>query len=410
MKQLLRSFLPCGRGNASVIFALGALPVLLCAGMAIDKIRADNARTELQAAVDGAALAAAMAESKTSKERETIARAFFKKTTPLAQSAAFTVKVNGKSVSAVADTKIPNSIMSLAGLPTSEIKVVSEAMRPRETYAEVVMVLDYSHSMVTNDKYIRMAAAANELVTSLSGAIPAGKLKIGLVPFSAMVQASMPSGYVSQFTWSSTWTGCTQDRNYPYNQGLDPPNIFVASSKWGYIDGSGENASPYDCSAYQANNLQIQPLTTDLAGIKAKLSSMTPVGNTNIPLGAEFGWNLLDPQPPYTEAAPYTDPNTKKYLILLTDGVQTSSASGSDGTRSVANGNDNLVSLCKEIDKKKITIFTIAYDITDSKVTDLLKQCAGDNYYEPGVSKADISAVFESISKEIKNNIVRLAR
>ncbi len=283
-------------------------------------------------------------------------------------------------------------------------------MRPRETYAEVVMVLDYSYSMVTNDKYIRMATAANELVTSLSGAIPAGKLKIGLVPFSAMVYGAMPSGYVSQFTWSSTWTGCTQDRNYPFNQTVDPPNVFNAASKWGYIDGSGENNSPYDCSAYQANNLQIQPLTTDLAAVKAKLSSMSPVGNTNIPLGAEFGWNLLDPQPPYTEANAYTDPNTKKYLILLTDGVQTSAASGSDGTRSIANGNDNLISLCKEMQKAKITLFTIAYDITDTTVTDLLKQCAGDNYYEPGVSKADISAVFDSISKEIKNNIVRLAR
>ena len=410
MKQLMRRFFPCHRGNATVIFALASVPVLLGAGMAIDRIRADTAQTELQAAVDGAALAAAMAESKTSKEREAIARSYFKATTGLSKDATFKVKVSGKSVSVTADTAIPNSIMSLAGIPVSEISVVSEAMRPRETYAEVVLVLDYSYSMVTNDKYIRMASAADGLVTSLSGTIPAGKLKVGLVPFSAMVHASMPSGYVTQFTWSGTWSGCTQDRSYPYNQNVDPPNVFNAASKWGYIDGGGENNSPYDCSTYQANNLQIQPLTTDLAGVKSKLAAMKPVGNTNIPLGAEFGWNLLDPQAPYTEGNPFSDPNTKKYLILLTDGVQTSSASGKDGTRSVANGNDNLVSLCKAIEKKKITIYTIAYDITDPKVTSLLKQCAADNYYEPTASKADITAVFESISKEIKNNIVRLAR
>ncbi len=45
---------------------------------------------------------------------------------------------------------------------------------------------------------------------------------------------------------------------------------------------------------------------------------MKPLGNTNIPLGTEFGWNLLDPQALLHEGAPYSDTKTKKYLILLT--------------------------------------------------------------------------------------------
>ena len=42
--------------------------------------------------------------------------------------------------------------------------------------------------------------------------------------------------------------------------------------------------------------LNIIPLTTNLASVQTALADMRPLGNTNIPLGAEFGWNLLDPQ------------------------------------------------------------------------------------------------------------------
>ena len=61
-----------------------------------------------------------------------------------------------------------------------------------------------------------------------------------------------------------------------------------------------------------------------MASVKISLSDMRPLGNTNIPLGAEFGWNLLDPQEPYSEGAAYSDTKTTKFLVLLTDGVQTS--------------------------------------------------------------------------------------
>ena len=39
-------------------------------------------------------------------------------------------------------------------------------------------------------------------------------------------------------------------------------------------------------------------MTVDTASLTSKLAAMEPVGNTNISLGTEFGWNLLDPQLP----------------------------------------------------------------------------------------------------------------
>jgi Flp pilus assembly protein TadG len=46
-------------GNVGIMFALAAVPVLGTAGMAVDYLPASNFRSELQTAVDGAALAAA---------------------------------------------------------------------------------------------------------------------------------------------------------------------------------------------------------------------------------------------------------------------------------------------------------------------------------------------------------------
>jgi Mg-chelatase subunit ChlD len=305
--------------------------------------------------------------------------------------------------------KYRTSLMQLAGFKTIDLDVVAEVPRPYQHKAEIAMVLDYSYSMVTSDKYLRMRDAASKMVDSLAANAPAGVLKVGLVPFSAMVRATLPAAYSSQSSMWAVWTGCTQDRKYPYNTGVSTPT-GNAASKYGYIDPGFENNPPYDCGVYQANNLDILPLTADMAAVKAKLASMSPVGNTNIPLGAEFGWHLLDPGDPFTEGAPYSDNLTAKYLILLTDGVQTSSQWGADGLRSVDHGNENLLSLCSAMKAKGITVFAIAYDITDPKITTLLQKCAPGNYYDPDKSAGDLDAAFQSIAKEIQAAILRLSQ
>jgi hypothetical protein len=137
---------------------------------------------------------------------------------------------------------------------------------------------------------------------------------------------------------------------------------------------------------------------------------MRPVGNTNIPLGAEFGWNLLDPQAPYAEGAAYGDPQTRKFLVLLTDGVQTSKQWGADGTSTVGHGNQNLSTICSGMRGKGITVFSIAFDITNTAITDLLEDCAPGRYFEPDAGGTEILAVFDAITKQIKNQTARIMR
>jgi Flp pilus assembly protein TadG len=410
MLRLLEKFLRRTEGQVSVIFALASVPLLLAAGAAIDRVRADNVRTEMHSALDGAALAAAMAGGKTNAQREKMARDYFKANFPYANEfeVNFSINVTATKVVAKGSFEYPTAFMHLAGIRSSRLDIESEVMMPTNGTAEVVLVLDYSGSMNSQNKVGRMAKAASDMVTSLDQSIPDGKLKFGLVPFSAMVYTTLPAAHTIHSVSTPTWTGCTQDRGYPHNITVDTPTSDPAT-KWGYFDGN-ENRGDRNCAAYDNKKLSILPLTTDMDAVKDKLDRMKPLGNTNIPLGAEFGWNLLDPQAPFEEALPYADPDNRKFLVLLTDGVQTSKHAGENGERTVQHGISNLPKLCQGMAEKGITVFTIAYDIKDPLVTNMLKACSGERYYEPDASGSEINNVFSAITKDIKSSTIRLAR
>jgi Flp pilus assembly protein TadG len=401
----------CTRGNVSIFFAIAAVPMFLAVGAATEFARWLDARSELTAALDGAALAAAQKGLVDDDQRAEIGEAFFASNfkysgvlNPIAQ-----VTVQNGDIHVSADLALPTTIMRLAGIQNMELSAEAEANIPVAGNAELVLVLDYSGSMNSNNKYSRMAEAAVDMLDSLESAADDVDFTVGLVPFSAMVRTSMPAAYVNQSASGAIWTGCTQDRSYPYNTGVSTPTADTAS-KWGYIDGSGENNGGYGCNAYANKDLTIQPLTSDLDDVREQLDDMRPLGNTNIALGAEFGWNLLDPALPYDQAKAYDDPNNKKFLVLLTDGVQTSREFGENNGRSVPNAQGNLTALCNGMRAQGITVFTIAYDVTNPAVTTLLQNCAPGRYYEPSVGGDDLQAVFSEITAQITDEVVRLTK
>ncbi len=408
-----RALHSCQAGNVSMLFAVAIVPLLMCAGTAIDYVEANRAETQMRAALDSAAMAVASSNESSAAKRKTIGKNYFQNAlqgTPMA-GVEPDVGITGDIVTVKAQYNYPTSFMMLAGIGHMPITAEAEVALGHDSNAEVVMVLDYSYSMVTNNKYMRMRDAASKMVKQLNDSDDEDSawLKVGVVPFSAMVHTSMAKEYVTQASATPTWTGCTQDRKYPWNLGVETPDAS-ANSKWGHIDGGFENESPYTCAVYAANQLKIVPLTDDLDSIETKLDDMYPVGNTNIALGAEFGWNLLDPDFPYDEAQPYSDKLTKKFMVLLTDGDQTSKQWDADGNRSDEAGEANLLKLCANMGQEGITIFAIAYDITTPALTDLLKTCAGDNYFEASTSGNEITKVFDAITTRIKKSTLRLSR
>jgi Flp pilus assembly protein TadG len=411
IKSVIERFARNQAGTIAIIFALSVAPMLLGAGMAVDYIRYASARTDLQAALDAGALAAAAATNLTDSERVATADKTF---TRNIQSAAIadadvtrSFKIVGDTVEASASLNLPVALMQLAGLRKMSVDVESEIEIPGKLKAEIALVLDYSGSMTEvlggQVKYVAMRNAAKKLVDDLAATNPKN-IKVGLVPFSHHVWVTLPKQYVKGQTGPGDWTGCTQDRKYPYNITDDTPTTTVDDSKWGQKIAKVHASD--GCGAYVPNHLTVLPLTSDFAAVNSQLDAMVPYAWTHIALGAEFGFHLLSPNAPFSDGASYSDTKTKKFMVLLTDGMQTEPAFGSS-SRTVADGESNLSSICTNAKAKGITIITIAYNIDDSDTVSRLRNCTTDpdtNFFDIG-SDNNVASAFDAIKKQITAQI-----
>ncbi len=406
LSSSFRRFSACQKGTAAVILTIAAVPFFACAGAAVDFVHFSAAKNQMQVALDAGALAAAAPGLNTNAERIAAGDAAYNANmqegagSNLAHSASFTI-VNGVVV-ADGSVDVPMHFMGIVGVTEMVADAIAEVGIAGEKNAEIALVLDYSGSM--NDKingvvkYQAMKQAASDLVTDLSTAAP-DKVKFGLVPFSHHVYTTLPKSFVVG-GGSGTWTGCTQDRKYPANTTAATPTSSN-STKWGQPQALEHIA--WGCSGYTANNLLIAPLTDSFSNITNQLAVMTPYAWTHIALGVEFGYHLLSPNAPYAEGVAFNDDETKKFIVVLTDGMQTEPGFGPGSTRTVAQGEANLETLFSNAKADGITIITMAFDLDDSDTRKRLQDCASDpvKYFFIADDTADLAGAFEAVKAAV---------
>lgn len=194
------------------------------------------------------------------------------------------------------------------------------------------------------------------------------------------------------------------------------------------------------------------PLTTDMGAVKTELTQMVANGNTHIPLGMAWGWNLLSPNMPFG-AQPYGTKNLLKIAVLVTDGANTYAQSGAPGSSTYANVkickngsglyycpgtsgspaddnsnytgygyswqkriktdagsygdpvtamNNRLTKLCANMKSAGITVYTVPVEVTDTSIKTLLQGCAsGRDKYIDVSSSAGLAAAFNNIAGSI---------
>ncbi len=409
MASIKKRFAPFWRntaGNTAVLFALAIVPLFLAVGSGVDFIRYSATQTQLQTALDAGALAGAAMITATDAERKAAALAAFQSNMSAGADgeATFTI-VDGMFV-ATASAQMNTSFMALAGINVMDVAASAEVGIASNTKAEIALVLDYSGSMGevsgTKVKYIAMRNAAVSLVNDLSDANP-DKVKFGLVPFSHHVYTTLPSAYVLGASGAS-WTGCTQDRQFPHNHKDNTPTA-AAGTKWGQPFAPEHVA--WGCGSYVTKNLVVKPLTDNFSSVTTQLNAMLPYAWTHIALGVEFGYHLLSPNAPYSEGVAYADTGTRKFMIVLTDGMQTEPGFGPGTTRTVAQGESNLEILCTNAKKDGITIITLAFDLADTTTRQRLKNCATNPLTDFFIATddTDLMAAFESIKLAISSQI-----
>ena len=115
-------------------------------------------------------------------------------------------------------------------------------------------------------------------------------------------------------------------------------------------------------------------LSYDWTALNAKIDAMSPNGNTNQGIGLAWGWQSLMPNAPLN--APAEDPNYtyQHVIILLTDGLNTENRWTTDPAQIDA----RQATMCDNVKKSGITLYTIQVNTGGDATSTLLKNCASD--------------------------------
>jgi Flp pilus assembly protein TadG len=409
LRSLIGRFGKSESGAVALLAGLAAIPMMLAAGVAIDFVHASSIKSRLQTSLDAAALAAASSRSLSEGERRKLANAIFARnwvdpmTADLKANPKF--EFQGAGIIASADVEVPTAFLQLAGIKSMDVGSETNISIPVTKKAEVALVLDYSKSMTEvaggRVKYEAMKDAAIKLVGELKAA---GKdnAKIGLVPFTHQVYVTLPKAFVAGQTGLGSWSGCTQDRLYPYNISEASPTSND-KTKWNQSVLTVHGG----CGSYVPRHLTVLPLTTEFDKVTDQLDQMIPYEYTHIALGVEFGWHLLSPNAPFTGVADYDDKSTQKYMVVLTDGRQTEPAFGPNGNRTAKIGEKNLETLCQRAKDDGIRMITIAFDLQDQETRDRLRDCSSDpdkDFFIADDDK-DVAAAFSEITQQVAAQI-----
>jgi Flp pilus assembly protein TadG len=266
----------------------------------------------------------------------------------------------------------------------------------------------------------------------------------------------------------TSWQGCVETRPHPYAYDntvpstTTPATLFVPmfapdetdnlnngvaarNSYWHDVTTSSNNVTrqehmqkyftPYQTSAAgldQGPNAMcttrpITPLTNvttaaGLATIKNAIDAMQPLGATDIPEGAAWGWRTVSSKAPFTEGRPDDERGNDKVVIVLTDGFNTYYTPSSLGANDLASNrsiysnqgytgknqpgetrprifmntsravthsnanftaamNEHLDRVCNAMKQSGVIVMTVALDLSSSNTTekaalDAMERCA----------------------------------
>ncbi len=402
MTLKLSKFLKCTSGNTAMMLALAALPLSLAVGSAVDYVRAVQTQTVLQAAVDSAALAGSSNLEMGDDEMKSLIKDYLVANgveDAVAEITKVSVTVNRQTENIAVDVngKLNTSLMRLAGISSIEIAARSEVVQGGKAL-ELVLVLDNTGSM-DGQKLTDLKAAAKDLVETLfedQGASP--RLKIGVVPFSEYVNI----GTAASGIWldsnvqpaGEVWQGCVGSRPNPDNTNISNAGISA------YVAVGG-----VEC---------VQPLldlTTVRANIDAKLDSMTANGNTYIPAGLIWGWNMLDQDVPLTKAVSPAQAqlkNLKKAVVLMTDGDNTISVNAPfhDGADRAAS--DLLTAdICANVKAAGLMVYTVAFQVSNVVTKGMLETCATEpSMAFDATNSAALKMAFSTIATQLSQTFL----
>lgn len=389
----------------------------------------------------------------------------------LVMSGALTVRAQSEAVRGTKKLEIAlvlDNTGSMAGTKLSTLKTASTAFvdemekaAARSAEAGVVKIGVAPFSMTVN------VGSQNATASWIDGHLNGSGVPVAPVsPVHQEIFTSTANRFALLKAMNVSWGGCVESRPAPYDvqdtapTTGTPATMFVpyfapdepdtsnggfynnyltdasGTSGWQQRQGkptkyttapkTGTNSVGY---AYGPNSgcalAPLLRLTTDFGAVRTRVSQMTAIGDTNIPMGLMWGWHLLSPSAPFSDGTAYNTEGVQKVVVLMTDGqnanfvTSNSNASlysgvgyiwqnrlgitsGTAAARRTAMDN-RLTTLCANLKAKGVVIYAVRVEVDDNDDA-VLKGCASsvDKYYN--VSDASkLTATFKGIAGSIQN-------
>jgi Flp pilus assembly protein TadG len=165
------------------------LIILMMAGMGVDFMHYEMKRTQLQNVLDNSVLAAA--DLQQDKDPATVVEDYFTKSgidATLTGAPDVENRVNYRRVHAGAELQVPTQFIHMLGFDSLTAPAAATAEEAIEGI-EVVLVLDISGSMNSNNRLINLKPAANEFVDSVLALTDPKDITISIVPYNTQVNA-----------------------------------------------------------------------------------------------------------------------------------------------------------------------------------------------------------------------------
>jgi len=358
------------KGNFAVMAAISIAVLVGGLAVAVDASNGYFAKQRLQDTTDAIALLAAKGLLETQAELDQAATEYLLAAYPGAEGLNISLEDitrDGDLVTVEASNKIPTYFTGIFGKSGLDIGAKSEALFA-ETQLEVALVLDTTGSM-RGSKIASLKVAANNLVDQLDANNQRGNIKMSVVPFAQYVNVG-PNNVNANWLdvrpangqSVNDWNGCVGSRLGRLNERVD-------------VVGNASVPATTNTNCGSA----ISPLTNDLNQTKSSITGLDAAGWTYLPSGLMWGWRTLDSRAPFLEASANRDGKTDKVMIVMTDGANTRSKNGRfhEG-QSQANADNVAEDVCSKIKDENITVYTIAYEVGDTKTENLLRDCASD--------------------------------
>ena len=361
IKTNLRNFQRDADGALLIFGLVLFVLMLMMGGFAIDLMRYENTRTNLQNTLDRSVLAAASITN--TQPPHAVVRDYMQKAGLADQLANVTVTeaMNSRAVKAVGVADTHPIFLHMLGIDKFDAKGRSQAEQSI-TNIEIVLVLDVSGSMGSNNKINNLRTAASEFVDTVLANDVNNRVSISIVPYNAQVNTgpdlanafyvTNPNGVVDgngiatttcfEPSRASFGTSLAISRALPLSMSAYADYQYASSNVNSYVDPANtsfavpkfDGGSPPYCRQ-NANNVVRLP-NNNATVLKAQINALEAQGNTSITLGMKWGATMLDPsmRPAYAgyiasgkvpatlqnRPFDYGDRQAMKFVILMTDG------------------------------------------------------------------------------------------